>query len=134
VRFASRAHGAGAARRRGLGAIRELVESTAGYLPRLLVHDERRSYLLTMERVDQIRADRNQCWVRAEGRSFRLRRSLASIAGRLDPKQFARISKSDVVRLDAIREIHPWSHGDYRVTMRDGSTVNWSRRYRDSAR
>jgi hypothetical protein len=28
------------------------------------------------------------------------------------------------------RRVHPWSHGDYRVVMRDGSELTWSRRYR----
>lgn len=122
-----------AERRKGLNAIAQIVESHAEYLPRLLVHDATRAYLLPVDRIDRISADRNHCDVRSEGHVFRLRRSLASLERRLDPKSFLRVSKTDIVRLDAIHAIAPWSHGDYRIAMRDGSTVTWSRRYRGGA-
>ena len=32
--------------------------------------------------------------------------------------------------IDRIREIQPWDHGDYRIVLKDGSFVNFSRRYR----
>ena len=34
------------------------------------------------------------------------------------------------MRLDAIRELQPWSHGDYRIVLADGKALFWSRRYR----
>jgi two-component system LytT family response regulator len=117
-------------RQRGLSLIASVAETQAPFLPRLLVRDQQRAYLIPVEQMDHVRADRNYCVVRAGGREFRVRRSLSSIASRLDPKLFLRIGKSDVVRLDAVREIQPWSHGDYRVVMRDGTTLTWSRRYR----
>ncbi len=120
-------------RRRGMHAIAGLVEERGAFLPRLLIHDADRAYLLPVERIDRIKADRNHCEVHAGGRTFRLRRTLASLEARLDPKQFLRIAKGDIVRLDAIHEIRPWSHGDYRVRMRDGSELTWTRRYRSAA-
>lgn len=102
-------------------------------LPRLLVHDATRAYLLPVERIDHVRAERNYCDVRSGDRVFRVRRTLTALAARLDPKLFLRINKSDLVRLDAVREIQPWSHGDYRVVMLDGTTLSWSRRYRAAA-
>lgn len=122
---------AGAAvRRRGMRAIAAVVERTEPFLPRLLVHDATRAYLLPVEQIDHVRAERNHCDIRSSGRTFRVRRTLTSLAARLDPAKFLRINKSDVVRLDAVREIHPWSHGDYRVVLQDGTTLSWSRRYR----
>lgn len=126
-------HGAAAARKRGMRAIAGIVETASRFLPRLLVHDEQRAYLLPVERIDRIRAERNHCDVHAGGRSFRVRRTLTSLAARLDPTLFLRINKSDLVRLDAVREIQPWSHGDYRVLMHDGTTLSWSRRFRAAA-
>ena len=68
--------------------------------------------------------------MRVGRQTFRVRRTLTSLAARLDPKLFLRINKSDIVRLDAVREIQPWSHGDYRVVLHDGTVLSWSRRYR----
>jgi two-component system LytT family response regulator len=117
-------------RARGLRRVTDLVETELRYLPRLLVHDGGRAQLLPVEQIDRIRADRNHSDVHAGKKCFRVRRTLSSFAARLDPAAFLRINKSDIVRLDAIREIQPWSHGDYRVVMHDGTTLSWSRRFR----
>ena len=125
--------GSAASRRRGMRAVTTIVESGGHFLARLLVHDDARAYLLPVERIDHIRAERNYCDIRSGGRTYRVRRTLSSLSARLDPKLFLRINKSDVVRLDALREIQPWSHGDYRVVLQDGTILSWSRRYRAAA-
>jgi two-component system LytT family response regulator len=61
---------------------------------------------------------------------FTLRGSISALAERLDPAKFLRINRSEIVRLDAVKELQPWFHGDYRVVMGDGTTLMWSRRYR----
>ncbi len=122
-----------AARKRGLGAISAIVEERAPHLAHLVVHEGQRVVLLSVTEIDLIRAQRNVCDVRAGGRTFRVRRTLASIGARLDPARFLRVNKSDILRLDAVREIQPWSHGDYRVVLRDGTTLPWSRRFRANA-
>jgi len=117
-------------RKRGLRAVAAVVETNARYLPRLLVHDDTRAWLLPVERIDHVRAQRNYCDIRAGTHTVRVRRTLQSLADRLDPAQFLRLNKSDLVRVDAIREIQPWSHGDYRVVLHNGTTLSWSRRFR----
>ena len=125
--------GSATARRRGMRAVAAIVESGRHFLPRLLVHDDTRACLLPVERIDHLRAERNYCDIRSGGKTYRVRRTLSSLAARLDPKLFLRINKSDIVRLDAVREIQPWSHGDYRVVLHDGTILSWSRRYRAAA-
>ncbi len=125
--------GTAASRSRGRKSVADVVESHAGFLARLLVRDANRAYLVPVDQVDHIRAERNHCVVYARGGVFRVRRTLTSLAQRLDPARFLRINKSDVVRLDAVREIQPWSHGDYRMVLHDGRTLSWSRRFRATA-
>ncbi|MBC7894784.1 MAG: response regulator transcription factor [Cytophagaceae bacterium] len=116
------------------GAIKlhHLLETVAArpYLTRLLVHGGDRAALLAVDRIDWIEADRNVVHLHAGGRAVQLRESISALEERLDPAQFLRVSRSVIVRLDAIRELQPWSHGDYRVMLTDGTTVMWSRRYR----
>lgn len=101
------------------------------YLQRILV--ERRpehEVLLPVDRIDRIRADRNYVrFVTTDGEYTR-RMPLNEIAGRLDPERFLQINRSEIVRLDAVAEFQPWFHGDYRVVMKDGTVLTWSRRYR----
>jgi hypothetical protein len=78
-------------------------------------------------------------WIQAAGRevvlhlgaeSFRLRESMQSVEQSLDPSSFVRVHRSRIVNLDRIREIYPWAYGDFRIVMRDGAIVNFSRHYR----
>ena len=100
------------------------------YLQRILVHQANRALLLPVERIDRVEADRNYVRLHSGGTAFTLRGSLTSLAERLDPEKFLRINRSEIVRLDAVKELQPWFHGDYRVVMGDGTTLMWSRRYR----
>jgi DNA-binding LytR/AlgR family response regulator len=36
-----------------------------------------------------------------------------------------------MVNLASIRELHPWSHGDWMIVLHDGRELMLSRRYRD---
>jgi two-component system LytT family response regulator len=83
-----------------------------------------------IERVD---ADRNYVELVAGTNRFRLRTTIAALAGRLDPAHFIRLNRSTIVRVDLITEMYEWSHGDYRAMLKDGSAVIWSRRFRAAA-
>ena len=100
------------------------------FLQRVLVHHQNKAFLLNVERIDRVEADRNYVRLHSGDTAFVLRSSITSIADRLDPEKFLRINRSEIVRLDAVKELQPWFHGDYRVVMGDGTTLMWSRRYR----
>ncbi len=110
----------------------DMLESVAPrqHLSRILVHLDDRAVLVAVDRIDWIEADRNYVWLHSAGKSVLHRQSISAIEARLDPQRFLRVSRSVIVRLDAVREFHPWSHGDYRVVLHDGTTTMWSRRYR----
>lgn len=110
---------------------RPLAERPA--LKRLLVSHNGRALFLAIDRIDRIEAERNYVVLHVARDSYRLRATLGAIAARLDPAQFLRVNRSTLVRLDAVREMHEWSHGDYRVVMHDGAELIWSRRYRAAA-
>ena len=101
------------------------------YLRRILVHQGDRAAFLPVEQLDRVEAERNTVRLHAAGGAvFQLRGGITALAGRLDPARFLRANRSTIVRLDAIREMYAWSHGDYRIVMHDGTVVTWSRRYR----
>lgn len=70
----------------------------------------------------------------AGGETFTVRGTLTEIASRLDPDQFLQISRSAIVRLDAVKELQPCFRADYRVVLGDGRMLSWSRRYRARSR
>jgi two-component system LytT family response regulator len=58
-----------------------------------------------------------------------MRSTLDALERKLDPQQFVRIHRSHIVNMDAVKEIHPWFHGDYKLRLHDGGELMWSRRY-----
>lgn len=116
---------------RRLAGLLAAVGSGERYLSRVLVEKgDEREVLLPVEAIDRIASDRNVVRFFTSRGELTRRGTLAALEARLDPAKFLRINRSEIVRLDAVRELEPWFHGDYRVVMRDGSVLTWSRRYR----
>lgn len=103
------------------------------FLTRLLVEDGRAGLFVSVGHVDWVEANRNYVVVHVGARRYTLRTPIGDLFVRLDPALFLRVNRSTIVRLDAVRAVHPWSHGDYRVELADGVVVTWSRRYRAQA-
>jgi len=99
------------------------------YARRLLVPSDGRSFFIATRDVVRLESDGNTVFVHGRGGKYGLRATLESLESRLDPDQFARVHRSHIVNIDEIAEIHPWFHGDYKLRLRDGSEVAWSRRY-----
>ncbi len=99
-------------------------------LGRLLVRKRNREFILDVDGIDRIEADGNYVTVHSGGESYRVRESLEGLATRLGAERFARVHRAHVVNIDRIREIQPWENGDYRILLKDGSFLNFSRRYR----
>jgi len=109
----------------------DAVRPAARY-PRQLLLDkgDERQVLVAVDTIDRIVADRNDYRLLTRGGEFTRRGTMAEIEQKLDPEKFLRINRSEIVRLDAVAEFQPWFHGDYRVKMKDGTVLTWSRRYR----
>lgn len=99
-------------------------------IERLVVRKFNREFILNTADIDRIEADGNYVTVHTQGNAYPLRESLASLERKLDPRRFARVHRGHIVNIDRIREIQPWDSGDYRILLKDGHFVNFSRRYR----
>lgn len=99
------------------------------FVRRLLVPNEGRSFFVAVREIVRLESDGNNVVVHTRGGAHSLRASLESLEARLDPSHFARVHRAHLVNIDEIAEIHPWFHGDYKIVMRDGTEIGWSRRY-----
>lgn len=99
------------------------------YVRRLLVPNDGRSFFVATRELSRLESDGNTVLLHTTRGTHPLRATLESIEARLDPALFARVHRSHVVNIDEIAEIHPWFHGDYKILMRDGTEIAWSRRY-----
>jgi two-component system LytT family response regulator len=99
------------------------------FADRLLVHEEGRARFVPVRDIAWVEADRNYLVLHCRAGTHMLRGTLDALEKTLDPKDFVRINRSSVVRLDAIRELHPWFHGEHKVILQDDTELRWSRRY-----
>lgn len=101
------------------------------YAERLLVSSNGRSLLIAIDRIDRIEAARNYVRIHMGKEYYMLRRTIEGIHQKLDPSKFIRANRSEIVNIESIQELQPWFHGEYRIILKDGTEVSWSRRYID---
>ena len=65
-------------------------------------------------------------------KGYLLRETISSLEEQLDPEQFRRIHRSAIVKIDRIKEMQPWFHGEYRIIMENGKQLTLSRNYRSN--
>ncbi|MBI4905540.1 MAG: response regulator transcription factor [Acidobacteria bacterium] len=99
-------------------------------LKRILVVKSGREIFLPVEKLDWAAADRNYVTLYAGPETYTIRGTLDSLATQLDPDQFVRINRSELVNLDRVREMQPWFHGERRIILKDGRELTWTRRFR----
>ena len=96
---------------------------------RILVLENGRAHFVAAREISWVEADGNYVQLHCGAKTYTLRGTLDSMRDKLDPKTFVRINRSSMVKLDAIREMQPWFHGEYKVILRDATELRWSRRY-----
>ena len=101
------------------------------YWSRLVIKDHDRFILLKTDDVHWIGAATNYAEVHAGTRTYLLRMPISDLEGKLDPRRFARISRSTIVGIEQVEEIKPLWHGDFEVFLKGGTALRMSRRYRD---
>ena len=112
-----------------LGAMLEQLQREKLLPDRLLVEENARAIFVAVKDISWVEADRNYVLLHCGNKMHTLRSTLDAVQNVLDPKLFVRINRGTLVRLEAIRELLPWFHGEYKVMLHDNTELRWSRRY-----
>lgn len=110
----------------------ELLETIATprrYLKRLAVRSAGKTSFLDVEDVDWIQAAENYVELHAGRTSHLLHVTLNALESSLDPEVFLRIHRSIIVNVGRIQHLQPGAHGEYVITLRDGSLLQSGRTY-----
>jgi two-component system LytT family response regulator len=109
---------------------RSPAEQAKGYLVRFAVKHHRGMRLVRVRDVDYIEACGNYAEIHASGRTNLVRMTMQELEQRLDPSMFVRIQRSTIVQIDRIRDIVSANHGDFDLSLHDGTVLRLSRNYR----
>jgi len=88
-----------------------------------------RTVLVPVADVERIEADGDYASLHANGKTWLVRERLHNLAMQLDPRQFHRVHRSSIVRLDMIAELRSLTNRDAMLRLRDGSVLRASRSY-----
>jgi len=105
------------------------LQKQRNYPDRVLVEDDARAYFVPVRDISWIEADGNYILLHCDSKTHTLRNTMENLQNSLDPKLFVRINRSSILRLDAIHELLPWFHGEYKVILKDKTELRWTRRY-----
>ncbi len=117
-------------RDRHILALLEELKSGPRHLERLVIKNGGRVFFLNVQDVHCIESEGNYVRVYDNQKGYLLRETISSLEEQLDPKQFRRIHRSAIVKIDRIKEMQPWFHGEYRIIMENGKELTLSRNYR----
>jgi two-component system LytT family response regulator len=112
-----------------LQAMLEQLRREKTFLERLLIQEDSRAIFVAVKEITWVEAERNYLLLHCGKKTHTLRSTLETLQKSLDPKLFVRINRGTLVRLEAIRELLPWFHGEYKVLLHDNTELRWSRRY-----
>lgn len=108
----------------------EELKSGPRHLERLVIKNGGRVFFLNVQDVYCIESEGNYVRVYDNEKGYLLRETISSLEEQLDPRQFRRIHRSAIVKIDRIKEMQPWFHGEYRIIMENGKQLTLSRNYR----
>lgn len=100
-------------------------------ITRLLVRKRDHMHFVEVDDIDWLEAAGNYVRLRVGNASHLIRASLTDLSTQLDPTWFVRIHRSTIVNVRRIREVQPWTAGDYVAILHDDRTLRVSRTYRD---
>lgn len=111
-----------------------LGASANGYVSRFPVKSAGDIYFVRPEEIDWIDAAGNYAALHVAGKKHLIRETMKSVESKLDPRKFVRVHRSAIINLDRLRKLQPYFHGEYVVTLQDGTTLTSSRGYSDRLR
>lgn len=111
-------------------ALLEELKAGSKYIERLVIKAEGRVFFLDVDDIHYVEAEGNYVSVHNGQKSYLLRETISGLESQLDPKKFLRIHRSTIVKIDRIKELQPWFHGEYRVILEGGKQLMLSRNYR----
>jgi two-component system LytT family response regulator len=128
----------GAARESGLDpalrTVLEKLQAQRSYPRRFLVRATKGYYFVKTDDVEWVDAQGNYMRLHAGGKAHMVRATMKGFEQQLDPERFVRVHRSAIVAVDCVERIEPHEHGEYRVTLRDGTKLTSSRAHSEALR
>jgi two-component system LytT family response regulator len=98
---------------------------------RLVVKSGGRVFFVRTDEIEWIEAAGNYVRLHLATQTHVFRETMNDMEKRLDPERFFRIHRSRIVNGDRIKELQPWTSGEYLLVLQNGAHLRLSRNYRE---
>lgn len=112
-------------------AQKEKDSSATEYLERIMIKERGSLYFIKVDEIEWIEAAGDYVSIHAAQKTHLLRETMSGLMKKLNPRQFVRVHRSSIVKVDSIKELKPYFHGDYIILLKNGKELKLSRRYWD---
>ena len=103
------------------------VPAAAQHLTRLTVRNDDKVVVIKTADIDSIESAGNYVAVNVGKESHILRETLNALEKQLDPETFLRVSRSAIVNLDRVKELHPMFKGEHIMVLQNGKRLTMTR-------
>jgi two-component system, LytTR family, response regulator len=117
-----------------LDRLMEDLKADTKYPDRLAVKSHGRIVFVRLTDIDMVEAADNYVKLYVGNETHMLRETLTALEEKLPPSQFVRISRSTIVNIESVKELHPMFHGEYAVALHNGTRTTLTRGYREQLR
>ena len=114
-----------------LNALLDDLKFSPRQTDRLAVKTGGRIVFLRLSEIDWIEAADNYVKLHAGNETHLLRETMNALEQRLPTDRFLRVSRSAMVNIEQIKELHPMFHGEYVIILRSGAKVTLTRTHRE---
>jgi two-component system, LytTR family, response regulator len=97
------------------------------YVKRFAARIGHRDIVVEVSAIDWIEAQGDYVGIHAGEKIYLVRETMHDVIGSLDPREFTRIHRSAIVRLDRIAEIEALTNKDCMIRLRNGKVLRASR-------
>lgn len=105
-------------------------QARQGPLERLLVREREKVRIVRCREIEWIESEEKYVRLHAGKSSLLHRETMAMLERRLDPARFCRVHRRAIVNLEFVKELEPFSRGDFRLVLLDGTRLPLGRQYR----
>ena len=114
-----------------VGEKRLLAESRGDYLTlsdQVFVKDGEKCWFVPLKEIMIFEVDGNYTKIYFDDQKPMIPRTLNYLESRLDPKNFFRANRQQIINLKWVDKIEPWFSGSIRIYMKGGKEIDVSRR------
>ena len=92
-------------------------------ITRLCIKDQGRMHFVPLEKIHWIESAGNYAEIHITDHTHLLRETMTQLEKQLPPHDFIRVSRSAIIRIDAILEIRTFTKGEHHVVLTSGAKV-----------